>query len=153
MLLNIIQHDKLKVFLYHNNASNRIYLNPQNAFKSETLIHISIYFFYIRVMFYHANNNDNRRIVSICKLNLCMLAYNEHHAQMSLIAPCERSESGAYQTFTGSKCTRNEASQLPSPRAGHSLLPRLANQQSGSSHMTSLSWPATVINYATCVQD
>ena len=59
-------------------------------------------------MFYHANNNDNRRIVSICKLNLCMLAYNEHHAQMSLIAPGERSKPGAYQTFMGSKCGRGE---------------------------------------------
>ena len=82
-------------------------------------------------MFYHANNNDNRRIVSICKLNLCMLAYNEHHAQMSLIAPSERSKPGAYQTFMDSKCGRGEvvpshgAGQVPSPEARNSLLWRL----------------------------
>ena len=35
----------------------------------------------------------------------------------------------------------------------NSLRRMLANQQSGSSHVTSLRWPATIINYATFVQD
>ena len=86
--------------------------------------------------------------ISVKELYIIFILTN----MITIIAPSQRSEPGAYQTFTDSKCGRGLGCLPTRLRSYGRRLARyhfgmLANQKPGFSHVTTLWRPAAVINY------